>query len=224
MILMTVTAVDQAEGGKGKYLITIKVSSGQHEEVRTFFVFRYFLQDTPFAGNIPAVGDFIGAEQFDALEMAEEASKASVKAVSFLAYSDQTARKLTEKLRNKGFSQLAAEQAVAFMQKKHYIREEDQLIHLMQLLCEKKRYGVRRIRQEVYQKGFSAEAVDAVWEDTLETLDFDAALDERLVRLGTDVWDDPQKRQKTFASLMRYGFTPDEITRAIKRLSHMRNE
>ena len=63
MILITVTDVMQAEGSKGKFLITVKLSTGQNGEVRTFPVFRYFLKNPVFAGEPPKVGDFLGAEK-----------------------------------------------------------------------------------------------------------------------------------------------------------------
>ena len=94
MILITVTDVQTAEGSKGKFLITVKLSTGQHEEVRTFPVFRYFLKNEIFRGEPPAVGDFLGADIFEALEFAEACSNAAVKAVSLLAFGDNTAKKL----------------------------------------------------------------------------------------------------------------------------------
>ena len=51
MILITVTDVQTAEGSRGKFLITVKLSTGQHEEVRTFPVFRYFLKNPVFEGS-----------------------------------------------------------------------------------------------------------------------------------------------------------------------------
>ncbi len=95
MILITVTDVQTAEGSKGKFLITVKLSSAQHEEVRTFPVFRYFLKNEIFLGEPPSVGDFLGADKFEALEFAESCSNAAIKAVSLLAYGDNTAKKLS---------------------------------------------------------------------------------------------------------------------------------
>ena len=218
MILITVTDVQTAEGSKGKFLITVKLSTGQHEEVRTFHVFRYFLKNEIFRGEPPAVGDFLGADTFEALEFAEACSNAAVKAVSLLAFGDNTAKKLSEKLRQKGFSRDAAAEAVRFCVEKRYIDEEDQLKRLMELLCEKKKYGLRRIRQEVWQKGFSEEIVKSHFEEFAAALDFDAAVYDRVKRLGADAFSTPEKKKKHVSSLLRYGFSMDEINGALKQL------
>jgi len=218
MVLITVMDVGQAENSRGKFLITVKLSTGQHEEVRTFPVFRYFLKNQIFGGEPPKVGDFLSAELFEALEFAEECSNAAIKAVSFLSYGDNTARKLSDKLRQKGFSKESAAEAVRFCVEKRYINEEDQLRRLMEQLCERKRYGLRRIRQEVFQKGFADETVKAVFEECASELDFDAAVLERVKRLGVDAFSTPEKKKKHVSSLLRYGFSMEEINGALKRL------
>ncbi len=218
MVLITVTDVVQAENSRGKFLITVKLSTGQHEEVRTFSVFRYFLKNPLFSGNPPAVGDFLGAEKYEALEFAEECSNAAIKAVSFLAFGDNTARKLSDKLRQKGFSKDAAAEAVRFCVEKRYINEEDHLRRLMEQLCERKKYGLRRIRQEVFNKGFAEETVNAVFEECAAELDFDAAVTDRVKKLGADAFSTPEKKKKQVSSLLRYGFSMDEINRALRKL------
>lgn len=218
MVLITVTDVVQAENSRGKFLITVKLSTGQHEEVRTFPVFRYFLKNPLFSGNPPAVGDFLGAEKYEALEFAEECSNAAIKAVSFLAFGDNTARKLSDKLRQKGFSKDAAAEAVRFCVEKRYINEEDHLRRLMEQLCERKKYGLRRIRQEVFNKGFAEETVNAVFEECAAELDFDAAVTDRVKKLGADAFSTPEKKKKQVSSLLRYGFSMDEINRALRKL------
>jgi len=216
MVLITVTDVAAAENSRGKFLITVKLSTGQHEEVRTFPVFRYFLKNPIFDGVPPNVGDFLNAEKYEALEFAEACSGAAIKAVSFLAFGDNTAKKLGEKLRQKGFSKEAASEAVRFCVEKRYINEEDHLRRLMEQLCERKKYGLRRIRQEVYNKGFSEETVKAVFEECAAELDFDAAVTERVKKLGADAFSTPEKKKKQVSSLLRYGFSMDEINRALK--------
>lgn len=218
MVLITVTDVVQAENSRGKFLITVKLSTGQHEEVRTFPVFRYFLKNQIFGGEPPKVGDFLSAERFEALEFAEACSGAAIKAVSFLSYGDNTAKKLSDKLRQKGFSKESAAEAVRFCVEKRYIDEEDQLKRWMELLCEKKKYGLRRIRQEVWQKGFSEDVLKEHFEENAALLDFDAAVYDRVKRLGADAFSTPEKKKKNVSSLLRYGFSMDEINRALKRL------
>ena len=164
------------------------------------------------------VGDFLGADKFEALEFAEVCSNAAIKAVSLLSYGDNTAKKLSDKLRQKGFSKEAAAEAVRFCVEKRYIDEEDQLKRLMELLCEKKKYGMRRIRQEVWQKGFSEDVLKAHFEENAAELDFDAAVYDRVKRLGKDAFSTPEQKKKHVSSLLRYGFSMDEINGALKQL------
>ena len=216
--MIQVLSVEDAEGAKGKYSITLAISGGgdgsggtEHEERKNLLVFRYFCPE------LPATGEFLSEEQCEALLLADESSRAAVKAVGFLAYGDQTAKKLTEKLRAKGFSKEACAEAVRWALDKRYIREDEQLERFMHVLCESKRYGLRRIRQEVYSRGFAADTVKAHFSDIAETLDFDAALDERLKKIPSETLSDPDKTRRLTASLLRYGFSPDEIHRALKR-------
>ena len=217
MILITVTSVAESEGARGRFLITVKLSgAADREEVRTFTVFRYFLKNPVFSGVLPSVGDFLSAERYEALEFAEQCSEAAVRAVSLLAFGDNTARGLRDKLRRKGISRDAADEAVRFCVEKRYINEQEHLRRLMEQMCDKKKYGLRRIRQEVYQKGFSEETVAAVFEETAAALDFDAAVCSRVQKLGAAAFDTPEKRKKNVAALLRYGFSMDEIKNAME--------
>ncbi len=101
---------------------------------------------------------------------------------------------------------------------KRYINEEDQLKRLMELLCEKKKYGLRRIRQEVWQKGFSEAMLKAHFEENAAELDFDEAVYDRVKKLGRDAFSTPEQKKKHVSSLLRYGFSMDEINGALKKL------
>lgn len=220
--VITVLSVAEAEGARGKYTAELCISDGIREERRTLLLFRWFCRlyagdgAMPDTDGLPFTGEILSQERCDALLLASEASDAAVKAAGILAYGDCTEKMLFEKLRRKGFSAEASAGAVRWADEKRYIREEDYLERFMHSLCEKKRYGIRRIRQEVYNKRFSAELVKERFAEIAETLDFRGALDERIARLPARALDDPEQRRRTTASLLRYGFTPDEITAAIK--------
>ena len=77
---------------------------------------------------------------------------------------------------------------------------------------------MRRIRQEVWQKGFSEDVLKAHFEENAAELDFDAAVFERVKRLGRDAFSAPEKKKKHVSSLLRYGFSMDEVNGALKRL------
>ena len=217
-IQIAVIDVQESETGRGRFSVTVKLSEEAHEQTRTFTVFRYFMREKPFAGTVPVTGEFLTKEEYEALCFAQECSLAAVKAVSFLSYGDKTAKQLTDKLRGKGFSKASCERAVRFCEEKGYIREEDQLRRLMEQLCNQKKYGLRRIRQEVWSKGFSNEAVKAVFDECAAELDFGTALRTRIGKLGKQTFFVPEKKKRAVASLLRYGFTYEEIRSALKDL------
>ena len=58
----------------------------------------------------------------------------------------------------------------------------------------------------------------SVFDETAAELDFDAAVTERIKKLGADAFSTPEKKKKQVSSLLRYGFSMDEINRALKTL------
>lgn len=207
--------MEDAEGAKGKYIVTLSMTGTspdgtEREERKKLLLFRYFCP------ALPATGAFLSQEECDALLLADEASRAAVKAVGILAYGDQTAKRLSDKLRAKGFSREACDLALRYVLDKRYIREDEQLEHFMHVLCETKHYGLRRIRQEVYARGFSEQTIRLWFSSTAESLDFDAALEKRLEKVPEETFSDPDKVQRLTASLLRYGFSTDEIRRGLR--------
>lgn len=213
--------MEDAEGAKGKYIVTLSMTGTspagnfpagtEREERKKLLLFRYFCP------VLPATGAFLSEEECDALLLADEASRAAVKAVGILAYGDQTAKRLSDKLRAKGFSREACDLVLRYVLDKCYIREDEHLDHFMHELCETKHYGLRRIRQEVYAKGFSEQTIRLWFSSVAESLDFDAALEARLEKVPEETFSDPDKLQRLTASLLRYGFSTDEIKRGLKR-------
>ena len=215
MVTIKVLSVEDAEGAKGKYIVTLSMTGTspdgtEHEERKNLLLFRYFCP------ALPATGAFLSEEECDALLLADEASRAAVKAVGILAYGDQTAKRLSDKLRAKGFSREACDLALRYVLDKRYIREDEQLEHFMHVLCETKHYGLRRIRQEVYARGFSEQTIRLWFSSVAESLDFDAALEKRLEKVPEETFSDPDKVQRLTASLLRYGFSTDEIRRGLR--------
>lgn len=227
-IQIVVVSVVPSEMQRGRFDIGVKLSAGVNgfdeaenrkdgrEETQNFVVFLYFLKRGPFLGLLPAIGEFLNTEEYEALVFADACTRATLKAADFLAYGDNTEKQLYEKLCRKGFPKEACAAAVGFCVEKRYIDEEDQLRRFMEMLCTRKKYGLRRIKQEIYQKGFSDRAVKAVFSDMAQTLDFDSAARSRVKKLGADAFSAPDKKKRATASLLRLGFSYNEIQRAVK--------
>jgi SOS response regulatory protein OraA/RecX len=135
------------------------------------------------------------------------------KGIDLLGYAKNTAKTLQYKLKQKGFPEDIAKEAVEFLSEKGYIREDEDAYYFAQTLAERKRYGKSRIQKEMFAKGFSSETI----RETLDILDVDFAeiCAARLDAMGgASLFEMPEDRKKITASLLRYGFSYAEIRKA----------
>jgi len=135
------------------------------------------------------------------------------KGLDLLGYAQNTAKSLKEKLKMRGYSSDIAEEAVSYLVEKGYIREQDDAFLFAENMVNKKAYGKKRIQNEMFRKGFS----EAVIREALESddLDFSEACAKRIRAMGGyDVFETQEKRNKAIASLLRYGFSYENIREA----------
>ncbi len=215
---ITVLLAQPSQEGNGKYEFTLQLTNGTQTEQRSMLIFLFFLREKLAGAPIPMTGDVIDCALYESLLLAEEATRAAWKAVNLLAFGDKTRGQLEIKLRQKGFSAQASAAAARFCQQRGYIREEEHLLRLMQVLCDQKLYGPARIRQAVRERRFSRETIQAVFAAAMAELDFDAALDKRISQMKEDAFSGRENTAKAYASLMRYGFQADQIRAALKRI------
>lgn len=100
---ITVTSLAARNGGE-EILVTVRLSDGEHEELR-----RFVLTTAQYAEMKPQKGEITEA-QFDALEEAAEIGSAIRKGSGILAFGANSKRTLVQKLRRRGFD---AERATA---------------------------------------------------------------------------------------------------------------
>ena len=138
------------------------------------------------------------------------------KGLDLLGYSKNTPKALLEKLKKRGYASDIAEEAVAFLVNKGYIREEDDAVQFAENLV-KKGYGKKRIKQELFRKGFSEDVLrEALY---FEDFDFSEACAKRIRSMGgVEIFETSEKRSKAIASLLRYGFSYEDIQEARKLL------
>ena len=135
------------------------------------------------------------------------------KGIDLLSYAKNTPRALQNKLKTKGYPADIAEQAVCFLVEKGYIRESDDAALFAENLAVRKRYGKNRIQKEMFAKGFSGDVI----RETLDVLDVDFSeiCAARIDSMGgISLLEAPERRQKTVAALLRYGFSYAEIREA----------
>lgn len=160
----------------------------------------------------------ISREACDELIHCMEETKAIKKGIALLAYSGCTIKAMKRKLMLKGFSEETSTEAAIYLGSHGFIREERDASMLLQTLVQRKLYGENRIKKELFAKGFDEDVIRKVLGE-LDT-DFSDICARRIARMGgIECFSDRLSRQKIVASLMRYGFSYEDIREAIQKLS-----
>ena len=159
----------------------------------------------------------------DALEQDKEAQllacaqkfEARKRAAASLACQAYSAKGLERRLRQKGISQQAAQEAVEHYQGLGYVQDARYAVDLAQKLHETRCYGRRRIEQELRAKGVQQQQA----REALSLLPPDEqALRRCLEKKHRAVdWEDPAQRARAVRALLRYGYTYEQIAAAVGR-------
>ena len=139
--------------------------------------------------------------------------RAKSKALYLLEYRDYSSRDLTVRLK-KDFDEPAAEAAVEYLVEIGAIDDARYAENMIRHLIHQKRYGRRRIIQELAAKGIDRGTA----EEALEAFDTDeqAAILELLEKkFSRDLADDKGIR-RTVATLQRYGYESSDIWDALR--------
>lgn len=158
----------------------------------------------------------VSPEQADVFLEAGKLCAAIRRGMGLLKYGDQSARRLASKLVAKGIDRETAKAAAEYLSEKGYIREDD-TARLRAEQGVRKGWGPRRIREDLWAQGFTADAT----EDALEALsevDFSENCAGVIRKKYGSVPADRTERQKMTAALMRLGYDSDDIREAMRRV------
>lgn len=160
--------------------------------------------------------DEITEERYDSLHTAAERTAAVREAARLLGSSDRSAAELRRKLKYRGISAEAADYAAALLQKKGYLNDGDACTRYAEAALRSKHYGRRRIFDYLLAHGYEREAAKSA-ADALPDEDVRVALVWQIEHKfpGIAAFERSQK-QKAVQSLMRLGFTADEIFAELK--------
>ncbi|MDD5129594.1 MAG: regulatory protein RecX [Candidatus Omnitrophica bacterium] len=148
-----------------------------------------------------------------------DSEKARAYAFLLLKFRLRSENELRTRLKQKGFSAQLAEATVNFLKDKEFI--DDRVFAKAWVSSRLKRpLGLKKIRQELAQKGLSKEiiqeALEQVNEDYPESQIVSQLAKQRFSKLKNI---DPLKaRARVYGYLMRRGFSPDVIGETIKEL------
>lgn len=97
------------------------------------------------------------------------------KAVELLARSDQSIRRLTEKLIRKGYQEEEIEETIEWMQSKRYIQEEEGCRRRFDFLYNDSSYSLRQIEAKLRQQGYDRDMVRSCVPDDTDAREYAAA-------------------------------------------------
>jgi len=153
------------------------------------------------------------------LRSSHEPEKAKEYAFLLLKFRLRSEKELERRLKQKGFSAELAQDTVNFLKDKQFI--DDRVFAKAWVSSRlKKPFGLRRIKQELAEKGLDKEIIEEtfVWvkEDYKESGIVSQLAEQRFSKLkGIE----PLKaRQRVYAYLMRRGFSPDLISDVVNKL------
>lgn len=146
--------------------------------------------------------------------MIDEIEKAKQKGLLILGYGAYSANSVKGKLRQKGFSEEAADSAVEYLIEKKYIDEIRDATRLCESLM-KKKYGKRRILSAISAKGYGEDAISAA-EEFLDEVDFVELCREAIKIKLRQIPEDRAEMQKAIAKLVALGYNVSEIKSAFR--------
>ena len=166
-------------------------------------------------------GQVLTPERQLALLIKEEVVRARQAALEYLSRGSKTATEVRRSLSRRGFSDAAAEDALAKMEDYGYLDDAAYAVAFAKSRSASGGHGPQRIRADLLKKGVSRDAIDRALED----LDRDGLADSARA-LADKRWralsgeDDLRKRKKkTTDYLLRRGFSYDQVREAVDAAS-----
>lgn len=138
-------------------------------------------------------------------------------AAYLLDFGDKSKRALSDKLRKKGYAKDVCEAAVAVLEKNGLLDDERLCADKLNSLAIGKLYGPRRLKTELFAKGFGSSDIQNALDES--DIDYDELLErlvEKLTRHGI-----PQSEKELSLlknKLVRYGYSYDRIARVLDDL------
>ncbi len=210
---MTITVYQiRAAAGGAEAEISLEIRSGEESQTIKGTVSAAMLSELGFASRMGTIFE-IDRMICDAVLRSMKLQAAIKKGMNLLGFSRNTKKSLKRKLMQKGYPADIAEEAVLFLAEHGYIREHTEAELFAKTLAERKHYGRNRIKKELFAKGFESDVIRETM-DTLEA-DFAEICAKRLKTMGGKaLFEDRDRKNKTVAALMRYGFSYEDIKEA----------
>ena len=171
----------------------------------------YGLEDEAFPVEFP---------DDELIEFLSQKLKAIKYASYLLQFSDKSEKALRLKMKEKEYPDEVIDEALNIMRSSGIISDENLCLKKYISFANSKLYGPRRIKQELYSKGFGYEDIKNA--ENLAQIDFDELcleLCEKLLKGGKTDLSDKNDRDKFKAKLARYGYGYETISNVLSDFS-----
>lgn len=160
-------------------------------------------------------GKEVDSDELDEIRETVNVRRAYNYAVDLLSRRDHSVKELMTKLSQKGYIQ-GTEEAISKLRDSGYVSDERFARLYVRELHTLKKYGKRRIEQELYRKGIDRDIIRVILDET----DFDegelvALIERKYARYLSD----EKGIQKTVNSLLRMGYSYGEIRDALRTIN-----
>ena len=162
------------------------------------------------------VGDDLSQTQLDELLDRSQRNRAYEKALYLLEYRAHSRAELLQKVRRE-YPLPAAEEAVERVAALGLIDDEAFARDYARELFESKRYGARRVEQELRRRGIDGEIIDRVLAE--QTADPVAQITAILQKKYTPIPTDPKALAKVLAAMVRRGYEYGQVRQALLQLT-----
>lgn len=189
--------------------VSILVGTADNYETTEYLISREFWQ----WGRLQNGSD-ITEEEFLGMDRSAALSRAIARMKGILSYSGVSRRMLIQKLKGYDFSEEICTTAANYAVEHGMVREDVQVEHAVDTYLRRKYWGRRRIAAELSAKGYPREVIESALADIPEE-DFMHALHVILERKYGEIPADPQEKQKMILSLLRMGYSGNEIKDAL---------
>ncbi len=165
-------------------------------------------------------GDEISDEELHGLLEASAEHRAHEKALYLLEHRAHSKKELADKIARAEMDRSAAERAAERMEELGLVDDEQYARRLAEELFTRKRFGARRVRQELRQKGIDDAIVSQVMEELTPVRDENADRIRDIVeRKYPTAWQDEKARRRAIAALQRYGYGMEDIMSVLRSSS-----
>ena len=185
--------------------VSILIGTADNYETTEYLISREFWQ----WGRLQNGSD-ITEEEFLGMDRSAALSRAIARMKGILSYSGVSRRMLIQKLKGYDFSEEICTTAANYAVEHGMVREDVQVEHAVDTYLRRKYWGRRRIAAELSAKGYPREVIESALADIPEE-DFMHALHVILERKYGEIPADPQEKQKMILSLLRMGYSGNEI-------------